>query len=404
MTARQAGAGSVSPGVTVPQGFRAAGVTAGLKESGRPDLAVVVNDGPHHVGAAVFTSNRVVGAPVMWSREAVKDGVVHAIVLNSGGANVATGPEGFQDSHETAERVADGLGVSAGDVLVCSTGLIGVRLASEKLFAGIPAALGALSREGGPAAAEAIMTTDTVPKTAHVTRTAADGTTWSVGGMAKGAGMLAPALATMLAVVTTDAVVDAEQADAALREATRLTFDRVDSDGAMSTSDTVALLASGASGVAPDPAELAAAVLEVCADLARQLVADAEGASHDIAVRVVGASSEDAALAVARAVTRSNLVKTAIFGNDPNWGRIIAQVGTVPEDVAPFDAASIDVTVNGVQVCRASAAAADRSLVDLSASREVHIEIDLHAGPAEATVWTNDLTHAYVHENSAYST
>ena len=392
-----------SPGVTAPSGFRAAGVTAGLKDSGKPDLALVVNDGPLQVGAAVFTSNRVVGAPVVWSRQVVQDGVVSAVVLNSGGANVATGPAGFQDSHATAEKVAAGLGVSPGDVVVCSTGLIGVRLASEKLFAGIVPVVEALAADGGPAAAEAIMTTDSVPKTAHVTVTGDSGT-WTVGGMAKGAGMLAPALATMLVVLTTDAVVDAAQADAALRAATRTTFDRIDSDGAMSTSDTVTLMASGASGVAPAPDELAAAVHEVCASLARQLVADAEGASHDIAVRVVGATSEDAAVAVARAVTRSNLFKAAIFGNDPNWGRIIAQVGTVPEDVAPFDPSLLDVSVNGVQVCRAAGLGEDPAGVDLASHREVHVEIDLHAGDAEATVWTNDLTHAYVHENSAYST
>lgn len=394
---------ATSPGVTAPAGFRASGVVAGLKASGKPDLAVVVNDGPLQAGAAVFTSNRVVGAPVMWSRQVAADGVISAVVLNSGGANVFTGPEGFADSHQTAEQVAAGLGVSAGDVVVCSTGLIGVRLASEKLFAGIGPAIAALSTGGGPDAAEAIMTTDTVPKTAHVTVTDESGT-WTVGGMAKGAGMLAPSLATMLAVLTTDAVVDAAQADAALRAATRTTFDRVDSDGAMSTSDTVTLLASGASGATPAPEAFAEAVREVCARLARALVADAEGASHDVAVRVLGATSEDAAVAVARAVTRSNLVKAAIFGNDPNWGRIIAQVGTVPEDVAPYDPAALDVTINGVQVCRGSAPAADPSEVDLAAQREVRIDIDLHAGEAEATVWTNDLTHDYVHENSAYST
>ena len=393
-----------SAGVTEARGFRANGVTAGLKASGRPDLALVVNDGPLQVGAAVFTTNRVVGAPVTWSRQVVTDGVVSAVVLNSGGANVATGPEGFLDSHRTAEQVADALGVSSGDVVVCSTGLIGVRLASEKLFAGIGPAVAGLSADGGPAAAQAIMTTDSVPKTAHVTVTGPDGVAWTVGGMAKGAGMLAPALATMLSVITTDAVVDAARADAALRAATRATFDRIDSDGCMSTSDTVTLLASGASGAEPEPGAFEEAVRAVCADLARQLVADAEGASHDIAVRVVGASSEDAAVAVARAVTRSNLFKAAIFGNDPNWGRIIAQVGTVPEDVAPFDAENLDVTINGVQVCRASGLGEDPALLDLAATREVHVEIDLHAGAAEATVWTNDLTHAYVHENSAYST
>lgn len=395
---------TISPGVTAPAGFRAAGITAGLKDSGKPDLALVVNDGPLQAGAAVFTSNRLVGAPILWSRQAVADGVISAVVLNSGGANVFTGPEGFQDSHTTAERVADGLGVSAGDVVVCSTGLIGVRLAHEKLFAGIPPVIEALSTDGGPDAATAIMTTDTVPKTAHVTVTDASGT-WTVGGMAKGAGMLAPALATMLVVLTTDAVVDAAQADTALRAATRTTFDRIDSDGAMSTSDTVTLLASGASGVTPDPAAFAEAVREVCARLARALIADAEGASHDIAITVTGATTEDAALAVGRAVSRSNLFKAAIFGNDPNWGRIIAQVGTVPEDVAPFDPQRLDVTINGVQVCRASAAAEDPAGIDLAAAREVRIDIDLHAGDAPpVTVWTNDLTHDYVHENSAYST
>lgn len=385
--------------VTTPRGFRASGTTAGLKASGKPDLALVVNDGPDRTAAAVFTTNRVVGHPVTWSRQAVSDGVAHAIVLNSGGANVCTGPEGFLDTHRTAEAVADALGVSAADVLVASTGLIGERLPIEKLLAGIEPLVGALAEAGGPAAAQAIMTTDTVPKQAHTERAG-----WSVGGIAKGAGMLAPALATMLVVLTTDAVVDPATADAALRSATRLTFDRVDSDGAMSTSDTVVLMASGASGVTPTPDELAEAVTATCASLARALVADAEGASHDIAVSVVGADSEDAAVAVARAVTRSALVKTAIFGNDPNWGRILAQVGTVPVEVAPFEAEAVDVSVNGVMVCKAGGAHEPRDTVDLASDREVHILIDLHAGAASATVWTNDLTHDYVHENSAYST
>jgi glutamate N-acetyltransferase/amino-acid N-acetyltransferase len=385
--------------VTTPQGFRAAGVTAGLKPSGKPDLALVVNDGPDHVAAAVFTTNRVVGHPVTWSRQAVSDGVAHAVVLNSGGANVCTGPDGFLDTHRTAEAVAAGLDVSAGDVLVASTGLIGERLPIETLLAGIGPLVAGLSADGGPQAAEAIMTTDTVPKQAAVERSG-----WSVGGIAKGAGMLAPALATMLVVVTTDAAVDAATADAALRAATRLTFDRVDSDGAMSTSDTVVLLASGASGTSPAAAELTEAVTAVCAELARQLVADAEGASHDVAVEVVGAETEDAAVAVARAVTRSALVKTAIFGNDPNWGRILAQVGTVPVEVAAFDADAVDVSINGVMICKSGGAHAPRTDVDLASRREVEILIDLHAGPAAATVWTNDLTHDYVHENSAYST
>lgn len=390
--------------VTAAQGFRAAGVTAGLKASGTPDLALVVNDGPQHTAAAVFTSNRVVGAPVMWSRQAVKDGVARAVVLNSGGANVCTGPGGFQDAHATAESVADTLGIGAIDVLVASTGLIGVRLAAEKLLAGVPVAAGELADDAaaGTAAATAIMTTDTVPKTAVRTIETPDGTV-TVGGMAKGAGMLAPALATMLCVITTDAAVDAEVADAALRTATRTTFDRVDSDGCMSTSDTVVLMASGASEVTPDAPAFAAAVTAVCADLARQLVADAEGSSHDVAITVANATTEDAGLAVARAVSRSNLVKAAIFGNDPNWGRILSQVGTVPEEVAPYDPAELDVSVNGVMVCKAGGAHEPPEKVDLAASRDVAITIDLHAGDAEVTLWTNDLTHAYVHENSAYS-
>ena len=385
--------------VTRPAGFRASGVTAGLKASGRPDVALVVNDGPLDVAAAVFTSNRVVGAPVVWSRQAVSDGIARAVVLNSGGANVCTGPQGFQDVHTTAELVGDLLEVSAGDVVVCSTGLIGERLPRERLLAGVRAAAAALSGDGGDDAAVAIMTTDSVAKTVVVER---DG--WSVGGMAKGAGMLAPGLATMLCVLTTDAVVDAAAADAALRASTRVTFDRVDSDGCMSTSDTVTLLASGASGIRADVGTLTAALTEACASLARALVADAEGATHDIAVTVVGAEHEDAAVAVARAVTRSNLFKAAVFGNDPNWGRVLAQVGTVPVHVAAFDADRLDVSINGVQVCRAGGVGESRELVDLAAAREVHVEIDLHAGPASATVWTNDLTHAYVHENSAYST
>lgn len=390
--------------VTAAQGFRAAGITAGLKASGTPDLALVVNDGPQHAAAAVFTSNRVVGAPVMWSRQAVKDGVARAVVLNSGAANVCTGPGGFQDSHATAEKVAEVLGIGAIDVLVASTGLIGVRLAAEKLLAGIPVVAGSLGADeaSGTSAATAIMTTDSVPKTAVRTIETASGTV-TVGGMAKGAGMLAPALATMLCVITTDAAVDAATADAALRSATRTTFDRVDSDGCMSTSDTVVLMASGASGATPDDAAFTEAVTAVCADLARQLVADAEGASHDIAITVTHATTEDAGLAVARAVSRSNLVKAAIFGNDPNWGRILSQVGTVPEDVAPFDPLELDVSVNGVMVCKAGGAHEPPEKVDLAASRDVDITIDLHAGDAEITLWTNDLTHAYVHENSAYS-
>ncbi|GAB4085171.1 bifunctional glutamate N-acetyltransferase/amino-acid acetyltransferase ArgJ [Myceligenerans cantabricum] len=390
--------------VTAAQGFRAAGITAGLKASGTPDLALVVNDGPQDAAAAVFTSNRVVGAPVMWSRQAVKDGAARAVVLNSGSANVCTGPGGFQDSHATAEAVAANLGIGAIDVLVASTGVIGVPLARERLLAGVPVVTGSLSGDaaGGLSAAAAIMTTDTVPKTA--TRTVeTPGGTVTVGGMAKGAGMLAPALATMLCVITTDADASGLDLDAVLREATRTTFDRVDSDGCQSTSDTVVLMASGAAGTAPGRDAFAAAVTEVCGDLARQLVADAEGAAHDIAVTVRNATTQDAALAVARAVSRSNLFKAAIFGNDPNWGRILSQVGTVPEEVAPFDPAALDVSVNGIKVCQAGGAHESPDKVDLAASREARIDIDLHAGEAEVTLWTNDLTHAYVEENSAYT-
>ncbi|MCL3860083.1 bifunctional glutamate N-acetyltransferase/amino-acid acetyltransferase ArgJ [Actinotalea sp. K2] len=390
--------------ITSPAGFRASGVAAGLKASGGPDVALVVNDGPLHVGAAVFTTNRVVGAPVVWSRQVVTDGVVHAVVLNSGGANVCTGPEGFTDVHRTAELVGELLEVSAGDVVVCSTGLIGERLPTEKLLAGVSEAAGALSPDGGDDASRAIMTTDSVPKTVHVARGAHGAPGWSVGGMAKGAGMLAPGMATMLSVLTTDAVTDAATADAALRAATGVTFDRVDSDGCMSTSDTVTLLVSGASGVEVGLAELTEALTEACAVLARGLVADAEGATHDIAVTVVRAETTSAAVAVARAVTRSNLFKAAMYGNDPNWGRVLAQVGTVPVEVAAYDPDLLDVTINGVQVCRAGGLGEPRELLDLAASREIHVEVDLHAGQSTATVWTNDLTHDYVHENSAYST
>lgn len=384
--------------VTAAAGFRAAGATAGLKPSGSPDVAVVVNDGPKHEAAAVFTSNRVAAAPVLWSRQAVSDGRADAVVLNSGGANAATGHQGFQDAHRTAEHAAAALDCAAGDVLVCSTGLIGQLLDMDRLLRGVDAAVQGLDPDGGAAAAEAILTTDTRTKQAQ-----AAGTGYTVGGMAKGAGMLAPGMATMLAVVTTDADLPAVALQQTLRRAVATTFNRADSDGCMSTNDTVVLLASGASGVVPDPEEFAAAVEEVCADLARQMVADAEGARHDIAVRVVNAETEEAAEAVARAVARSNLFKTAIFGQDPNWGRVIAAVGTVPESTAAFDPTALDVSFNGVQVCRASGVGADRADVDLSA-REVRVEVDLHAGTAEATVWTNDLTHDYVHENSAYST
>jgi len=386
---------SESEPVELPAGFRAAGVTAGLKASGTPDLALVVNDGPDHHAAAVFTSNRVEAAPVTWSRQVVVDGRVDAVVLNSGGANACTGAQGFLDTHRTAEEVAEVLGLSAGDVVVCSTGLIGELLPMAKISAGIHAAAGALSPAGHEAAAIAIKTTDTVHKVA-----AHAGEGWSVSGFAKGAGMLAPALATMLVVLTTDAVVDQNDLDAALRAATALSFDRIDSDACMSTNDTVVVLASGASGVRVGIAELTEALTAVSACLARQLIADAEGAAHDIAIEVRSAASVEEALEVARAVARNNLFKCAVFGNDPNWGRVLAAVGTTK---AAFDAATLDVTMNGIEVCRAGGVGQDRSLVDLT-GREVHVVVDLHAGPETATIWTNDLTHDYVHENSAYST
>ena len=380
--------------VTAAGGFRAAGVVAGLKSSGKPDVALVVNDGPSHAAAAVFTSNRVQAAPVVWSRQVVGDGRVDAVVLNAGGANACTGPEGFADTHRTAEHVAELLGISAVDVAVCSTGLIGERLPMAKLLAGVDAAAAALDADGGGSAALAIMTTDSVPKLAT-----AAGVGYVIGGMAKGAGMLAPGLATMLVVITTDADVPAAELDSALRAATRVSFDRLDSDGCMSTNDTVLLLASGASGVRPDAAEFAAVLRSVCLDLAMQLLRDAEGASHDIAIEVINAATEDEAVEVARSVARSNLFKAAVFGNDPNWGRILAAVGTT----AAFEPADLDVSFNGVMVCRDGGLGESRDKVDLT-PRQVEVRIDLKAGAAQATVWANDLTHEYVHENSAYST
>jgi len=386
--------------VTAPQGFRAAGVAAGLKASGGRDVAVVVNDGPRFDAAGVFTSNRVQAAPVRWSREVLRHGQVRAVVLNSGGANACTGPGGFQDTHTTAEHTAAALGIGASDVAVCSTGLIGERLPMSALLGGVTAAVGAASvgggaaPDGGAAAAEAIMTTDTRPKV-----TVATGDGFTVGGMAKGAGMLAPGLATMLVVLTTDAAAEPSTLDKVLRDACRVTFDRVDSDGCMSTNDTVLLLASGAAG-APAPAALAAAVTAVCADLANQLLSDAEGSTKDIAISVGGAATEEDALEVGRAVARSNLVKTAFFGNDPNWGRILSAIGTT---AAVFDPDEVDVSINGVPLCVAGAAGADRAGVDLS-GRAVTVNVDLHAGSAHATIATNDLSLAYVHENSAYST
>ena len=381
--------------VTAPAGFRAAGVPAGLKSSGADDVALVVNDGPLAAAAGVFTRNRVKAAPVLWSQQVLTAGAVRAVALNSGGANACTGAPGFQDTHRTAEHVAALLGIGAGDVAVCSTGLIGERLPMPALLAGFDAAHARLTTDGGAEAARAIMTTDSVPKTA-----AARAEGFTVGGMAKGAGMLAPSLATMLVVVTTDAVVDAAELDEVLRAATRTTFDRVDSDGCTSTNDTVLLLASGASGTAPTRAALQDAVTAVCADLARQLVADAEGASKDVRLDVVNAATEDDAVEVGRAVARANLVKCAFHGEDPNWGRILSEIGMTS---AAFEPERLGVAINGVQVCRDGATGDDRGLVDMS-GREIVVTIDLAAGAADATVWTNDLTAAYVHENSAYST
>ncbi|GAB3254030.1 bifunctional glutamate N-acetyltransferase/amino-acid acetyltransferase ArgJ [Alteromonas gracilis] len=380
--------------ITHPAGFRAAGVAAGLKSTGALDLALVVNDGPRHDSASVFTANRCKANPVLWSQEVVKDGTVRSVVLNSGGANCYTGADGFQTTHAVAERVAERLGIGAIDVVVCSTGLIGLANDRDDLLAGVDASYAALSADGGPDAATAIMTTDSVSKQVVV-----EGDGWSIGGMAKGAGMLAPALATMLVVITTDAIVDAATCDTALRASTRVSFDRLDSDGCMSTNDTVTLLASGASGVTPSAEEFTAALTQACTDLARQLLADAEGADHEIAISVHGAASEDDAVAVGRSVARSNLFKAAVFGKDPNWGRVLASIGTTD---AVFDPADLDVAMNGVWVCKASTPAEDPATVSLE-DREVTVTIDLKSGEHTATVWTNDLTHAYVHENSAYS-
>lgn len=381
--------------VTAAAGFLAAGTTAGLKPSGSPDVALVVNDGPADVAAAVYTANRCKANPVLWSEQVTADGSARAVLLNSGGANCYTGPRGFQTTHASAEAVAERLGTAAGEVVVCSTGLIGPQLDAERLTAGIARAVDGLGPDGGPDAATAIMTTDTHPKQAT-----AGGPGWCVGGMAKGAGMLAPSLATMLVVLTTDAAVDGATADRALRAATRVTFDRLDSDGCLSTNDTVVLLASGASGVTPPYDAFATAVRDTCHDLGQQLIGDAEGAEHDIAIEVVHAASEDDAVEVGRAIARNNLFKCAVFGRDPNWGRILAAVGTTGADFEPQD---LDVALNGIWVCRDGQPGEPAEKVDLG-GRAVRVTVDLKAGQDTATVWTNDLTHGYVHENSAYST
>ncbi|UUN25878.1 bifunctional glutamate N-acetyltransferase/amino-acid acetyltransferase ArgJ [Streptomyces sp. FIT100] len=385
--------------VTAAQGFTAAGIAAGIKANGNPDLALVVNNGPRRAAAGVFTSNRVKAAPVLWSEQVLKGGEVSAVVLNSGGANACTGPKGFQDTHATAEKAADvlneqGLDIGAGEVAVASTGLIGVLLPMDKLLPGIGKAAAELSAHGGEKAAIAIKTTDTVHKTAVAT-----GDGWTVGGMAKGAGMLAPGLATMLVVLTTDADLGSATLDKALRDATRLTFDRVDSDGCMSTNDTVLLLASGASGATPEYGEFADAVRTVCDDLARQLIGDAEGAAKDIRIEVVNAASEDDAVEVGRSIARNNLLKCAIHGEDPNWGRVLSAIGTTK---AAFEPDRLNVAINGVWVCQGGSVGEDRDLVDMR-YREVRITADLAAGSESAVIWANDLTADYVHENSAYS-
>jgi glutamate N-acetyltransferase/amino-acid N-acetyltransferase len=381
--------------VTSPLGFRSAGVAAGIKESGLPDVAVVINDGPSAAAAGVFTANRVKAAPVLWSRQVLAGGAVRAVVLNSGGANACTGPAGFQDTHRTAEHLAALLDIGAAEVAVCSTGLIGDRLPMEKLLAGVTAATGQATADGGLAAADAIRTTDTVPKTVSVA-----GTGYQIGGMAKGAAMLAPALATMLVVLTTDADLPSAVLGPSLRAATATTFDRLDTDGCMSTNDTVLLLASGASGVTPDAVEFTALLTAACADLASQMQADAEGASKAITIEVTGAATEADAVEVGRAIARCNLLKCAIHGEDPNWGRVLAAVGTTS---AAFEPDQLSVAINGVWVCKSGAPGESRSAADLR-PRQVTITVDLAAGSHAAAIKTTDLTAAYVHENSAYST
>lgn len=378
-----------------PKGFLASGIASGLKSNGNPDIALVINSGPLAAVAAVFTTNRCLANPIIWSKQVVAGGQASALVINSGGANCYTGAEGFQTTHMTAEKVGELTGVAASEVVVCSTGLIGEQLDRSKLLPGLEAANSALSVGTGEDAARAIMTTDTVPKLAS--RESSSG--WKLGAMAKGAGMLAPGLATMLVVITTDAVVESTELDKALREATRVSFDRLDSDGCMSTNDQVTLMASGASEVVPNSDEFQELLTSICKELALKLLDDAEGASHNIHIKTLGAASEADAVEVSRSVARNNLFKAAIYGNDPNWGRILAAVGTTN---AVFDPYGIDVSINGVLISSKGEPAMDRSNVDLTA-KDVLIEIDLHAGSHEATVVTNDLTHEYVEENSAYS-
>ena len=386
--------------VTFAQGFSAAGVEAGISAvEGKKDLALVVNNGPLDMAAGVFTSNRFCAAPVQWTRKIVADGHVKAVILNSGGANACTGQPGYEQSKATAQKVAALVGAKDSDIAVCSTGLIGELLPLDHVLSGADKAFAALAdtAQAGADASHAIMTTDTKPKTVEL-----EGNGYRIGGMVKGSGMIAPQLATMLCVITTDAVVSAGQMQAALAVAAEHSFNRIDVDGCMSTNDTVLLLASGASGVEPDKDEFNKLVREACASLSRQIIGDGEGASHDIRITVTGATSEDAALACGRAVAASNLLKCAISGNDPNWGRIVSSLGTVPPEVAPYDSNKVTVDVNGVRICENGGAGRDRSEVDMT-PREVHIDIDLNTGSdAEATVWTDDLTHEYVHINADY--
>ena len=377
----------------LPQGFKSASIAAGLKSTGALDLTLIHNQGPLFIGAAVFTSNKVVAAPVIWSRQVAKGGTVRAAVLNSGGANACTGPQGFADTHKTAEHVGHLLNVSAGEVIVCSTGLIGEFLPMEKILTGLDAIAPVLSRDGLQASAQAIMTTDSVPKIATST---INGTEFAA--IAKGAGMLAPALATMLSVVMTDAVVS-RNAEEIFQRVTDRTYNRIDSDGCTSTNDTVLFMASGASGVSVSDSDFEAILMKVCGSLADQLIADAEGSTKTVAIKVVNAATEKDAVEVGRACARNNLLKAAIFGGDPNWGRVLAAAGTADAHLDPL---TIDVKLNGVQVCTNSAPDADKSTVNFVA-RLVEIEIDLKVGKSTATILTNDLSHDYVHENSAYS-
>ena len=378
----------------LPQGFRSASVAAGLKSTGALDLTIIENQGPNFTAAAVFTTNKVVAAPVTWSRQVAKGGIVRAVVLNSGGANACTGPQGFADTHKTAEHVGQSLNVSSGEVIVCSTGLIGELLPMPKIIAGIESIVPVLSNDGLQTSAQAIMTTDSVPKIATAKFNGAE-----FAGIAKGAGMLAPALATMLSVIMTDAVVS-ENAQEIFQRATDRTYNRIDSDGCTSTNDTVLFMSSGASGVTITDHELEDMLMQVCGSLSAQLIADAEGSTKSVAIKVVNAASEKDAVEVGRACARNNLLKAAIFGGDPNWGRVLAAVGTADAQMDPL---AIDVKLNGVQVCTNSAPDGDKTTVKFDA-RLVEIDIDLKVGTSTATIMTNDLTHDYVHENSAYST